>query len=731
LENSGPCSFSSLESNPSPVKEAPTEELPERFQILRKISAVPCLCNTKEFEVIITGSDSVFEQLQQCMKELVQVEKHYGSTLTSIGEVSLFEKIKRKKQSNSWKDLIHILKIVGKEHVEAAEFLSVGLLANLNSVDKEMKTKHKEISSKFKTISSSFVNSVNKLETIQNNLVVAEQNQQKASSVFEHAKKKLDDYQKIAKKEMKLKIISNEILKLKNELESAKDALQEESEKYLPLAEEIVEDYRELQQQKAEQVRSMLQSWIASMEGTASNNYLLWQRVIDSTQDTEPEDSVLQQGLNQIQKPFLKMSEDLSDNFSFKKLWNKTFKKEVTENQEKAENAKNKLRKISSSLNKLNEVLETMIKAEKNYYQGFMKILENIPGVQELNLDQKWTAVAEGLAQMKESVETYVNSLELEKSKLKQYQVEISELLQTFHKGLNAVAPLENRLKQLEYETESLFEDSKHLVLKALGTKLSETQKGIGSVVHCMDEAEEVLIDGNFSSRALVHRYECPFYIYEVHSRKSQVDLPAEHVKVGNPESALWLNDLLGVFIKEWSESSRFQTYICRRLKKVYNKNRPSYLGEIEVTGVEIGGQAPEVKNFVPLSKENPEDFYYEFDLLFKGEIRINLEFEIKWSIAKVLVSVRVVAKALYGRMQVYYMISDKGKSWYTFISEPAFQITIEPVLGKMNKLALSKFPQLNSFLVNIMSKKVRKYVWPNKRSVKIPKGKKPSDLLS
>ena len=665
------------------------------------------------------------------MKELVQVEKHYGSTLTSIGEVSLFEKIKRKKQSNSWKDLIHILKIVGKEHVEAAEFLSVGLLANLNSVDKEMKTKHKEISSKFKTISSSFVNSVNKLETIQNNLVVAEQNQQKASSVFEHAKKKLDDYQKIAKKEMKLKIISNEILKLKNELESAKDALQEESEKYLPLAEEIVEDYRELQQQKAEQVRSMLQSWIASMEGTASNNYLLWQRVIDSTQDTEPEDSVLQQGLNQIQKPFLKMSEDLSDNFSFKKLWNKTFKKEVTENQEKAENAKNKLRKISSSLNKLNEVLETMIKAEKNYYQGFMKILENIPGVQELNLDQKWTAVAEGLAQMKESVETYVNSLELEKSKLKQYQVEISELLQTFHKGLNAVAPLENRLKQLEYETESLFEDSKHLVLKALGTKLSETQKGIGSVVHCMDEAEEVLIDGNFSSRALVHRYECPFYIYEVHSRKSQVDLPAEHVKVGNPESALWLNDLLGVFIKEWSESSRFQTYICRRLKKVYNKNRPSYLGEIEVTGVEIGGQAPEVKNFVPLSKENPEDFYYEFDLLFKGEIRINLEFEIKWSIAKVLVSVRVVAKALYGRMQVYYMISDKGKSWYTFISEPAFQITIEPVLGKMNKLALSKFPQLNSFLVNIMSKKVRKYVWPNKRSVKIPKGKKPSDLLS
>jgi hypothetical protein len=42
-----------------------------------------------------------------------------------------------------------------------------------------------------------------------------------------------------------------------------------------------------------------------------------------------------------------------------------------------------------------------------------------------------------------------------------------------------------------------------------------------------------------------------------------------------------------------------------------------------------------------------------------------------------------------------------------------------------MNKIALSKFPQINALIVSILSKKIRKYVWPNRRSVKIPKGNK------
>lgn len=88
-------------------------------------------------------------------------------------------------------------------------------------------------------------------------------------------------------------------------------------------------------------------------------------------------------------------------------------------------------------------------------------------------------------------------------------------------------------------------------------------------------------------------------------------------------------------------------------------------------------------------------------------------------------VNVKVIFRSLYGRMLLFFTPSERGKSWYSFVAEPAYQISIEPVLGKMNKVALSKFPQLNTFLVSILSKKIRKYVWPNKRSVKIPKGKK------
>jgi len=57
------------------------------------------------------------------------------------------------------------------------------------------------------------------------------------------------------------------------------------------------------------------------------------------------------------------------------------------------------------------------------------------------------------------------------------------------------------------------------------------------------------------------------------------------------------------------------------------------------------------------------------------------------------LVSCKVVVMALVGRVKLYFMPAYKGKSWYAFVAEPAYDIHIEPVLGRFNKIALSKFP--------------------------------------
>ncbi len=45
----------------------------------------------------------------------------------------------------------------------------------------------------------------------------------------------------------------------------------------------------------------------------------------------------------------------------------------------------------------------------------------------------------------------------------------------------------------------------------------------------------------------------------------------------------------------------------------------------------------------------------------------------------------------------------------------------IDPVLGKTNKIYVNMIPQVTSFLIGILLKKVRKFVLPNTRTIAVP----------
>lgn len=131
------------------------------------------------------------------------------------------------------------------------------------------------------------------------------------------------------------------------------------------------------------------------------------------------------------------------------------------------------------------------------------------------------------------------------------------------------------------------------------------------------------------------------------------------------------------------------------------------------------------MSDFTPLSKEGELDFFYEFNLGFEGEVVIDLDFYALLGPAKILVTVKVKLNSFYGRLMLFYTPSDKGKSWYSFADTPALDVTIEPVLGKSNKFELKNYPKIMELIKQGVDKKLKKFIFPKKRSIKIPKGKR------
>lgn len=227
-----------------------------RFE--RRGTAIPCLCTGPEFLSLASGTDVVISELTQNMKELVQIEKNYGSILSKLGQASFINKVISKKTNDLFGNLQETLNTIGQSHIQEAKNLSESLLENLGLIEKEMKIKHKEIALKLKMAHENVENAVISLQKTQGKLMDTQMAQQKLMSEMEDPKNA--GFESLIKKEMKLKVIQSELSTLNHTMQLMKDKLDHESYLYLPKAKEIIEEYKLLKQQKSDQYRSCLQS---------------------------------------------------------------------------------------------------------------------------------------------------------------------------------------------------------------------------------------------------------------------------------------------------------------------------------------------------------------------------------------------------------------------------------------------------------------------------------------
>ncbi|CAG9331760.1 unnamed protein product [Blepharisma stoltei] len=707
-----------------------------RRSLKRRETMVPCLCKGSEFNSLASGSDSTITELVQYMKDLVQIEKAYGQALSKIGEISFLTKvISKQNKSQLFGNLKVTLNQIGINHTDEAKYLSDSLIEHLLVVEKEMKSKHKELAQKLKNFYGNVEAAANDLQKVQTKLTETQNAQQKAQNEYKDIKN--IGFEVIAKREMKLKLISSELSTLQHTLQQMKDKLNEEIYKYLPKAKEVFEEFKVLRHQKASQYISCVKSWINSLESCMSNNLQVWHKNNDESMYTEG-DEILdideevkanESSLNWNKRQrSLEMKEEKFGIKDIKDIWAKAVNRITAVNQQEIEDLDKKAKEVKNYFEDITAFIKNLISAERNYASELNLIIEAWHNLDELGIGDEWRSTAKDFEFVTEAIERHSEEVEGVREELNNFEVYLSDFYELLDKAKGTpelLQKVKEKLSELIILKDRLDETCKAKLTIALGNKLKECHKFLSSLHH-MDDAEDIEVFGQFSDKAKNHREQCPYFIQEIVPESGSENTTVTRIQTGSAESSVWLNELLSTYISEWIDAPRFQKWICRRLKKVYNKDRPEIISEINVRNVELGGQSPIVSEFTPLSKDSELDFYYEFDLVFEGQVIINIDFQVLLGPAKIPIYVRIILHSFNGRVMLFYTPSDKGMSWYSLTAKPDLRITLEPVLGKANKVELKKFPQLIAFLMKGVDKKLEKFIFPNTRSIKIPKGKKP-----
>jgi hypothetical protein len=671
-----------------------------------------CLCKRTEFGLICSSKEYKFKKVSNFIREIINLERLYGTALGKLGEANFLEKLQKKKaaflpgEEEPWTGIKQAVNSIGKKHIDNAEFIQHGVMATLAAIQKDTKCRLQDLQARQKTAGGNFVNISNNLVKIKEKLDVLRVEESKANSAYEKAKKNLANFSTVARKEMELKVVRNEVNHLETRYKECKDSLMLERDVYLPKMKDIMNEFRALQTSQAEGVRNLLLSLMGTIEETFKADLEIWQLA----QESQP-----------VHKP--SFIDDATEEIRHKvvSLFDKAFKKKGNEDQVKQKEIENASKAIADYIEDIETFLSGMIAAEEQYSSGLEKLTLYDPRLIEIGLREVWYSIKTNFCNLIIVDDQYIEELKQAHSTF----MGLAKALHEFQELIpfTGFEELDARVANLKQQRVEYSAHCKANLQLALVVRLQEMCKNTSFVANNMPEASLHEWE-SFSHKGCGHKNECPCFMPRTELRSIKRLHTIDPDASGKPESARWFNQVLKTFIYEWADSPKFQVYIQRRLTKVYNKDRPQFISVINVTNVEIFNQALNIHNITPLVTSNEYEFYYDIDVNFKGEVKISLEFDLQWTLATLSTSIKVVLKSLYGKLRLFYTPSDLGKSWYCFVSEPVTEIALDPILGKQNKLALSRFPQLNTFLVTILSRSIRKLVWPNRRPIKIPKGR-------
>ena len=716
-------SVESLEAKP--LSASPKKLELGKF-LLRKFSLVSCVCSSDKFSVLFTGNDPCLEDLAGYLKDLLNSQKRFATGLVKVGEVRIIEKIKSDKFMNSWKFFREFCLDIGKFYVDENEKVHDSLCFTISKNCKENEKKYKDMRSRVRSAGEKFA-----LLTAESQKIIPKLNDltrslSKANQEFDEVKKDLAKFETLVKKEMKLKKINNEISILKSQLSRINESLSEEGKVYLPKATQILQDFSSVQKSIAGQYKSFMENWLGHQHIIIEHSIEKLEKII--VDPDEERKSLTNQSLKQTVdffKKALSKSDSTREALSLSKLFS-SFTSNDSQNQA-FRLAESKSSKLDTKIIELKKFLSIVQNLQEELQKEMFRVVESWRIVNNYYIEDSLTSVVKQLRDLYGNNSEFINGFSDCFQLISEYSEKVEDFKQesfSYESRDDHMKKAQSRYKELSKEFLGVIDAVKSKTLICFRNwfhRYRENLRLIMKDLHVIVDREEPL---SFQAAGNDHTARCPYFLANFKETGVDSALVLDPQKVGRPESAVWFNDLIRTFLYEWKNSPRFIKYMCNKLKKGFNKDNPDYIGEIEVNNIEVGHETPEIKDLIALEADS-DDFLYEFDLWFRGDVKIELEFEVKFSVAAVSVNVKVVLRSFYAKLRFCYVRSAKKPSWYSFVSEPVHQISLEPVLGKMNKIALNKIPQINTVLVSMLSKKFRKYVWPRKRAIKIFKGLK------
>lgn len=706
--DSGPAFYS---HHPAPE---PEDDLPikQRNSILPEPLPDPdlvCACCTDSFQELLIGSENRLSTMQRFMKDAISMDKAYSQAIGKLGEASLLNKLVKKqfmfrgddgKDSPSWMQVRETVHNLASKIQQDSEYLHLGVANNLKAISKSCSERLKELNLQYKEASEAFISTTHELKDVLSKLSKAKKAELEAERIYDKAKQELEEFSTIVKLEMHVKIARNATSTLNSKLHEVRGRSTSSAAVYLPKMQLLHQEFKRMQHLRNDSAKGCFESWASVLEDNLTQSLEIW-RLLMSMRSS----------------PTQEVPEEKS--FTFKGFFSKAIPKLTAENQ--LDKIEKDIKQIEIFYEEMRDFVNQFAKAENSRAANLKKLASIEIQMDDEGLQEGWEDFSMQLCRLSEVSERFASELEVAQGS----HNSLEETVNTLNRMRKAESPdiqaLKEYLSQAITMRDECSEFIKAHILRTFDSRLLDAKKTIVGLDRSLDSSRTQRDSVEFTPLARDHRTECPCYKFE--ALEVEVKADEELRVVGASESCLWFNEMLNTFVQEWSLSDKFQAYLCKRLNKVYNKKRPKYLSEISVRQVDIKEPAPEFKNFTPLECEQG-DFFYEVEVFFKGQVRIHLAFDIQWTLGSLQVNAVVVLRALYGRLRLFFSPCHRGRSFYAFTAEPAFQIALEPVLGKDNKLVLSKYPQLTTFLVSILARKIRKYVWPNRRSLKIPKSR-------
>lgn len=698
-------------------KQLPEEPEPQTYTYIPQKASVdvrPCYCSSAEFHSLVAGKDLHVKQLVHLAESFISAERLYAQHLVRLGGSSLLDKITMRSAhfapGSPWGRLKAVLNEFGEKRLQECESLQNGTCKYLLEVRKRVKSQMKDLRQAQLSEAQRFTSVATRLRKLNEKLTEAKEGEQAAQTAYEGSKTKLAAFSTLAKHEMKIKVAKNEQMTITAKVKEAQDELEREAEDYLGKLKRLVDQCKETNGTKTEAAKVTIQAWVEALQHLFTWEHSTWLKL---TEDLDGSATPL------ADKP--KRDSDLKTNIT---SWiAKTLNlQEETERLFFLREQETEGKKVLTAWGELHGFVTGVCDALDYYARELGKLALFEAKMNELGLSESWSrliAFLEHISSITEESAKNIREVLLNCDTPRigdKFQQLLTRAKEDSTSGLNTILQTEMQSLQEAQQKDSM--ELRAVLLRVLDQALTVSCEVLAGLEREVSETQQLELE--FEPTDASHNEQCPYYRLAINTGLEEIT-PFEAGKaIGEPESAIWFNCLFSTFLKEWSESQRFLAYLCRRLKKVYNKDRPQFLGEISVPKVVLEGKPPEINKIVQLESE-AGTFLHECDLWYKGGLEFYLDFEAHWTVASVQVAVKVVLRSIYGRVRVFFCPSAQGKSWYSFTAEPAYQVEIQPVLGRQNKVELGRFPQLNSVLSAVLARKFRKFVWPNRRSVKIP----------